>query len=157
MRHKKLLVVVVVFVAAHGVGAASRSVSPEAFGGGAPGPSCEGGAILDDGSFETAYGWVPSAEWGEYVQTFQVPDCLPSDVPATSTSMAADQDDPALDLYPMPMHASGKDDVFVGRIRRDETQPRTLNLWIVSDNLRKGAATNAVQIAELCPRCKRRP
>ncbi len=72
MRHKKLLVVVVVFVAAHGVGAASRSVSPEAFGGGAPGPSCEGGAILDDGSFETAYGWVPSAEWGEYVQTFQV-------------------------------------------------------------------------------------
>jgi len=59
------------------------------------------------------------------------------------------QNDPGQDLYPMPMHASGKDDVFVGRIRRDETQPRTLNLWIVSDNLRKGAATNAVQIAEL--------
>ena len=50
--------------------------------------------------------------------------------------------------YPMPLYAEGKDDVFVGRIRRDESQPNTLNLWIVSDNLRKGAATNAVQIAE---------
>lgn len=50
--------------------------------------------------------------------------------------------------YPMPMHAHDKDEVFVGRLRRDETQPKTLNMWIVSDNLRKGAATNAVQIAE---------
>jgi len=50
--------------------------------------------------------------------------------------------------YPMPMYAQGKDDVFVGRIRRDESQPNTLNLWIVSDNLRKGAATNTIQIAE---------
>lgn len=50
--------------------------------------------------------------------------------------------------YPMPLYAEGKDDVFVGRIRRDESQANTLNLWIVSDNLRKGAATNAVQIAE---------
>jgi len=50
--------------------------------------------------------------------------------------------------YPMPMDANDKDEVFVGRIRRDETQPKTLNMWIVSDNLRKGAATNAVQIAE---------
>ncbi len=49
--------------------------------------------------------------------------------------------------YPMPLYARGKDDVFVGRIRRDESQSKTLNLWIVSDNLRKGAATNAVQIA----------
>jgi aspartate-semialdehyde dehydrogenase len=57
-------------------------------------------------------------------------------------------DDPAAQQYPMPMHAHEKDDVFVGRIRRDETQPNTLNLWVVSDNLRKGAATNAVQIAE---------
>ena len=48
----------------------------------------------------------------------------------------------------MPMHAHNKDEVFVGRIRRDESQPKTLNLWIVADNLRKGAATNAVQIAE---------
>ncbi|GAB3424153.1 aspartate-semialdehyde dehydrogenase [Niabella aquatica] len=57
-------------------------------------------------------------------------------------------DDLASQQYPMPMDAHGKDEVFVGRIRRDETQPKTLNMWIVSDNLRKGAATNAVQIAE---------
>lgn len=58
------------------------------------------------------------------------------------------QDDPAQHLYPMPLWAHEKDEVFVGRLRRDETQPNTLNMWIVSDNLRKGAATNAVQIAE---------
>ena len=58
------------------------------------------------------------------------------------------QDDVKNNSYPMPMHAHDKDAVFVGRIRRDETQPKTLNMWIVSDNLRKGAATNAVQIAE---------
>ncbi|TAL45354.1 MAG: aspartate-semialdehyde dehydrogenase [Chitinophagaceae bacterium] len=57
-------------------------------------------------------------------------------------------DDPATQQYPMPMDAHEKDDVFVGRLRRDETQPKTLNMWVVSDNLRKGAATNAVQIAE---------
>jgi aspartate-semialdehyde dehydrogenase len=57
-------------------------------------------------------------------------------------------DDPANQQYPMPMDAHEKDDVFVGRLRRDETQSNTLNMWIVSDNLRKGAATNAVQIAE---------
>jgi aspartate-semialdehyde dehydrogenase len=57
-------------------------------------------------------------------------------------------DDPAAQQYPMPMDAHEKDEVFVGRLRRDETQPNTLNMWIVSDNLRKGAATNAVQIAE---------
>ncbi len=58
------------------------------------------------------------------------------------------QDDPANFLYPMPITAHGKDEVFVGRIRRDESQANTLNLWCVADNLRKGAATNAVQIAE---------
>jgi len=58
------------------------------------------------------------------------------------------QDEPAEQLYPMPLWAHEKDEVFVGRIRRDETQPNTLNMWVVSDNLRKGAATNAVQIAE---------
>lgn len=58
------------------------------------------------------------------------------------------QDNPDTNTYPMPIYAHGKDDVFVGRIRRDETQPNTLNMWIVSDNLRKGAATNAIQIAE---------
>ncbi len=58
------------------------------------------------------------------------------------------QDNPDTNTYPMPMYANDKDDVFVGRIRRDETQPNTLNMWIVADNLRKGAATNAIQIAE---------
>jgi aspartate-semialdehyde dehydrogenase len=58
------------------------------------------------------------------------------------------QDEPSKQIYPMPLWAYEKDEVFVGRIRRDETQPNTLNMWIVSDNLRKGAATNAVQIAE---------
>jgi aspartate-semialdehyde dehydrogenase len=57
-------------------------------------------------------------------------------------------DDPSTQQYPMPKDAHDKDDVFVGRLRRDETQPNTLNMWVVSDNLRKGAATNAVQIAE---------
>ncbi|MBK5272216.1 MAG: aspartate-semialdehyde dehydrogenase [Bacteroidia bacterium] len=57
-------------------------------------------------------------------------------------------DDPANQLYPMPMDAHEKDEVFVGRLRRDESQSNTLNMWVVSDNLRKGAATNAIQIAE---------
>ena len=58
------------------------------------------------------------------------------------------QDDPETNTYPMPILAHNKDDVFVGRIRRDESQANTLNMWIVADNLRKGAATNAIQIAE---------
>jgi aspartate-semialdehyde dehydrogenase len=58
------------------------------------------------------------------------------------------QDNPTAGVYPMPLYAEGKDEVFVGRLRRDETQPNTLNMWVVSDNLRKGAATNAIQIAE---------
>lgn len=58
------------------------------------------------------------------------------------------QDNLDVNTYPMPIYANGKDDVFVGRIRRDESQPKSLNLWIVSDNLRKGAATNTVQIGE---------
>ena len=61
-------------------------------------------------------------------------------------------DDPSKQVYPMPIHAEGKNEVFVGRIRRDDTQSKTVNLWIVTDNLRKGAATNAVQIAkEIAP------
>ncbi|MBT1689381.1 aspartate-semialdehyde dehydrogenase [Dawidia soli] len=58
------------------------------------------------------------------------------------------QDDPKNNIYPMPINSHGRDEVFVGRLRRDESQPNTLNMWIVADNLRKGAATNAVQIAE---------
>ncbi|MBN2275227.1 MAG: aspartate-semialdehyde dehydrogenase [Bacteroidales bacterium] len=57
-------------------------------------------------------------------------------------------DDPKNNVYPMPINSHNRDEVFVGRLRRDETQPKTLNMWIVSDNLRKGAATNAIQIAE---------
>ena len=64
------------------------------------------------------------------------------------TSGVTVQDNPDTNTYPMPIYAHDKDEVFVGRIRRDETQRNTLNMWIVSDNLRKGAATNAVQIAE---------
>lgn len=59
------------------------------------------------------------------------------------------KDDPTTNSYPMPKYAEGKNDVFVGRIRRDESQKNTLNMWVVADNLRKGAATNAVQIAKL--------
>jgi aspartate-semialdehyde dehydrogenase len=58
------------------------------------------------------------------------------------------QDNTDTYTYPMPLYAEGKDDVFVGRIRRDESQPNTVNMWIVADNLRKGAATNTIQIAE---------
>ena len=58
-------------------------------------------------------------------------------------------DDPQHNVYPMPLDVVGKDEVYVGRIREDESIPNGLNLWVVADNLRKGAATNAVQIAEL--------
>jgi aspartate-semialdehyde dehydrogenase len=58
------------------------------------------------------------------------------------------QDDVKNNVYPMPINSHHRDEVFVGRIRRDESQPKTLNMWVVADNLRKGAATNAVQIAE---------
>ncbi len=66
------------------------------------------------------------------------------------------RDDPTKDEYPMPLLANGRDEVFVGRLRVDESQPNTLNLWVVADNLRKGAATNAVQIAELVLHKQRR-
>lgn len=64
------------------------------------------------------------------------------------------QDNPDVNSYPMPRYAHERDEVFVGRIRRDFSQPKSVNLWIVSDNLRKGAATNAVQIAEIVARFK---
>jgi aspartate-semialdehyde dehydrogenase len=65
-----------------------------------------------------------------------------------TTSGVTVQDNPDTKTYPMPIYAAGKNDVFVGRIRRDESLPNSLNLWIVADNLRKGAATNTIQIAE---------
>jgi aspartate-semialdehyde dehydrogenase len=58
------------------------------------------------------------------------------------------QDNIDVNVYPMPIYAHEKDEVFVGRIRRDNSQPNTLNMWVVADNLRKGAATNTIQIAE---------
>ena len=58
------------------------------------------------------------------------------------------QDNPDTNTYPMPIYAKGRDEVFVGRIRKDFSQENTINLWVVSDNLRKGAATNTIQIAE---------
>jgi len=69
------------------------------------------------------------------------------DILANTKGIVVQQND-ATQLYPMPLNAHEKDEVFVGRIRRDESQSKTLNMWIVSDNLRKGAATNAIQIAE---------
>jgi len=66
----------------------------------------------------------------------------------SETSGVVVQDNPDTNTYPMPIYAEGKDAVFVGRIRRDHSQENSLNMWVVSDNLRKGAATNAVQIAE---------
>lgn len=66
----------------------------------------------------------------------------------SATSGVIVQDDPLNNVYPMPLNAHKRDEVFVGRLRRDESQPNTLNMWVVADNLRKGAATNTVQIAE---------
>jgi aspartate-semialdehyde dehydrogenase len=66
----------------------------------------------------------------------------------SKTSGVIVMDDPKSNIYPMPVISHNRDEVFVGRLRRDESQPKTLNMWVVSDNLRKGAATNAVQIAE---------
>jgi len=109
--------------------------------------------ILDDRTFSvtatavripTAGGHSESVNI-EFLNDFELADVrqLLSETPGVVV-----QDNTDTNTYPMPMFAHGKDDVFVGRIRRDETQPNTLNMWIVADNLRKGAATNAVQIAE---------
>lgn len=81
----------------------------------------------------------------EFENEFELQDVLAE--LAAAPGIIVQQDDTA-QIYPMPLWAHEKDDVFVGRLRRDETQEKTLNMWIVSDNLRKGAATNAVQIAE---------
>ncbi len=109
--------------------------------------------ILDDRSFSvsatavripTAGGHSESVNV-EFLTDFELNEVrqLLNDTPGVTV-----QDNPDTNTYPMPIYAHDKDEVFVGRIRRDETQRNTLNMWIVSDNLRKGAATNAVQIAE---------
>lgn len=81
----------------------------------------------------------------EFVQDFDISDVrkIIHETPGLTL-----QDNPATNTYPMPKYAHNKDDVFVGRLRRDESQPKTLNMWVVADNLRKGAATNTIQIAE---------
>lgn len=109
--------------------------------------------ILDDRTFSVSATAVRIPTAGghseavnvEFINDFDVSDIrkLLHNTPGVTL-----QDNPETNTYPMPIYAQNKDDVFVGRIRRDETQPNTLNLWIVSDNLRKGAATNAIQIAE---------
>jgi aspartate-semialdehyde dehydrogenase len=81
----------------------------------------------------------------EFEKDFQISDIV--EVLSHSEGIVV-LDNPSQSIYPMPKDSHDKDDVFVGRIRRDESQPNTLNLWVVSDNLRKGAATNAIQIAE---------
>jgi aspartate-semialdehyde dehydrogenase len=81
----------------------------------------------------------------EFSNPFEVSDVLKI---LKNTSGVTIQDEVKQNLYPMPLTSQGKDDVFVGRIRRDYSKENALNLWVVSDNLRKGAALNAVQIAE---------
>ena len=81
----------------------------------------------------------------EFLNEFDLKDII--QLLSQAPGVIVEQDD-SQQIYPMPINAHNKDAVFVGRIRRDETQPKTLNMWIVSDNLRKGAATNAIQIAE---------
>ncbi|SDE97423.1 aspartate-semialdehyde dehydrogenase [Pricia antarctica] len=109
--------------------------------------------ILDDRTFSISATAVRIPTSGghsesvnvEFLEDFDLNDVrkLLNDTPGVTV-----QDNPDTNTYPMPIYAHDKDDVFVGRIRRDETQRNTLNMWIVADNLRKGAATNAVQIAE---------
>lgn len=109
--------------------------------------------ILDDRSFSISATAVRIPTAGGHSESVNVEFFKDFDVSEVrkilhQTPGVTVQDNPDTNTYPMPVYAHDKDDVFVGRIRRDETQPNTLNLWIVSDNLRKGAATNAIQIAE---------
>ena len=109
--------------------------------------------ILDDSSFSVTATAVRIPTAGGHSEAVNVEfesDFELSDVRQIlqQTPGVVVQDNPDTNTYPMPVYAHEKDEVFVGRIRRDETQPNTLNMWIVADNLRKGAATNAIQIAE---------
>ncbi len=109
--------------------------------------------ILDDRSFSVSATAVRIPTAGGHSESVNVAFLKDFDLNEVRQLLSATpgvtvQDNPETNTYPMPIYAHGKDDVFVGRIRRDETQRNTLNLWIVADNLRKGAATNAVQIAE---------
>lgn len=110
--------------------------------------------ILRDESIAVTATTVRVPVWGGHSESVNVEFLRPFDVEEARQLMAATpgvivQDDPAHNIYPMPRYAEGRDEVFVGRIRRDFSVENGLNLWCVSDNLRKGAATNAVQIAQL--------
>ena len=109
--------------------------------------------ILDDNSFAVSATAVRIPTAGGHSESVNVEfknDFKLSDVRSLLNNSPGItlQDNPETNTYPMPVYAHGKDDVFVGRIRRDESIANTLNMWIVADNLRKGAATNAIQIAE---------
>ena len=109
--------------------------------------------ILDDRSFSVSATAVRIPTAGGHSEAVNVEFLSDFDLSDVRTLLHESpgivvQDNPDTNTYPMPIYAHDKDEVFVGRIRRDETQPNTLNMWIVSDNLRKGAATNAIQIAE---------
>ncbi len=109
--------------------------------------------ILDDRTFSISATAVRIPTAGGHSESVNVEfhnDFDLSDIRKTlnETPGVTVQDNPDTNTYPMPIYAHNKDEVFVGRIRRDLSQPNTLNMWIVSDNLRKGAATNAIQIAE---------
>ena len=131
-------------------------------------PIGESPLILDEFDFETKIATLYPDKYKskDFSYVYEIPSTYHSnfvekdtifenefDVEEMKSILAAEegiivQDDPKNAIYPMPINAHGKDEVFVGRIRRDETQANTLNMWIVADNLRKGAATNAVQIVE---------
>ncbi len=113
----------------------------------------EGRKILDDHSLQITATVVRVPVFGGHSEAVNIELNSAFELDELRTLLAQSpgitvQDDIQADIYPMPLFAEGKDDVFVGRIRRDESCENSLNLWIVSDNLRKGAATNAVQIAE---------
>ena len=110
--------------------------------------------ILRDQSIEVTATTVRVPVQGGHSESINVETLKPFEVQQIRDLMASEpgvvvQDDPAHNIYPMPLYAWGKDEVFVGRIRRDFTIPNGFNFWCVSDNIRKGAATNAVQIALL--------
>ncbi len=110
--------------------------------------------ILRDESIAVTATTVRVPVQGGHSESINVETRKPFTLEQVRTLMASEpgvtvQDDPAHNVYPMPLYAWGKDDVFVGRIREDFSQPNTFNFWCVSDNIRKGAATNAVQIAQL--------
>lgn len=109
--------------------------------------------ILRDDSIKVTATTVRVPVQGGHSESVNVELCRPFDLEEVRSLMAAFpgvkiQDDPLHNIYPMPINAWGRDDVFVGRLRRDFSVENGLNFWCVSDNLRKGAATNAVQIAE---------